>query len=415
MTMRVFIIATGIVAALLIHDMPTRALSNSRGSAATGAVNKTTVRHIKTLDTMRVLRMAKHFLSTSPLTITAFHYVHGPKDSHEYYSQSDYAWPNPKDPSGPYIMRDGYSNPANWTADREALIHFSIHTGSLTSAYIITHEQRYARAAIRNMLAWFVDKPTRMNPNMRYSQEVHGVAKGTNWGVIDTAHLVEVARSAQILERDGLLTGPEKASVNDWFTEYLHWLTSSRLGKLEMHAKNNHGTCWVMQVAEFASLTSNQKLLHFCRARFKTVLLPRQLAANGSFPLELARTKSYCYSLFNLDAMCTVCWILSTPKDNLWQYSTSDGRNMRKALTFAYPYIKDKIKWPYRYDVEYFKYWPVRSPSLLFGGLAYGIPKYVGLWKKLNANPRNPEVLRNLPIRQPVLWVTDTALTRNTP
>jgi hypothetical protein len=372
-----------------------------------------TASSIKLLEKRRVLTAAEHYLHERPVTITAFHHAGGPVDPHEYYSQSDYAWPNPKNPGGPYIIRDGMSNPSNFIADRKALIHFSIHTATLTAAYLITRQSRYARAAINNLRAWFVDKRTLMNPNLRYSQAWQGVGKGTNWGIIDTVHLVEVARSTQLLERYRLLAGTNKKVINRWFADYTRWLTTSRLGLEEMQAKNNHGTCWDMQVAEFASLTGNKKLLHFCRVRFKTVLLPNQMAANGSFPLELARTKPYGYALFNLDALCTVCWILSTPKDNLWQYSTPDGQNMLKALKFMYPFIKDKSKWPYRHDVEYWKYWPVRSPALLFGGLAYNVPRYLHVWKKLNPNPTVLEILRNLPIRQPVLWLTPEAEKRN--
>ena len=387
------IIGISVMAMILAASPPT-----IKGSDRSGL-------NLRRLDSDRVLKAANRYLRDPPITITDFHHKHGPRNPHEYYSQGDYWWPNPKDPSGPYIKRDGYSNPANFVADREALIHFSIHTAALTAAYLITHDKRYAEKAIQNINAWFIDKATLMNPNLKYSQAVHGRAKGRSYGIIDTVHLVEVARSAQILERHKLLIGADKKAVNAWFTKYLHWLTTSPMGITEMNAKNNHGTCWVMQVAEFAKLTGDQKLLHFCRMRFKKVLLPDQMAANGSFPLELARTKPYGYSLFNLDAMCTVCWILSTPNDNLWKYSTPDGRNMKLALKFMYPYIKNKAKWPYQHDVEYWSDWPVRSPSLLFGGLAYKIPKYIRLWKTLNANPTVPEILRNLPIRQPVLWV----------
>src|SRR5205823_4653963 len=117
------------------------------------------------------------------------------------------------------------------------------------------------------------------------------------------------------------------------------------------------------------------------------------------------RTKPYSYSLFNLDAMATICQLLSTPKDNLWEFSTPDGRNMRQAIEFMYPYIRDKSKWPHKPDVMFWEFWPVRSPALLFADQAYHEPKYVELWKTLEANPTNEEVLRNLPVRQPVLWM----------
>jgi hypothetical protein len=54
----------------------------------------------------------------------------------------------------------------------------------------------------------------------------------------------------------------------------------------------------------------------------------------------------------------------------------------------------------------YFDQWPVRQPSLLFAGLAYGEPRYLELWRSLDASPSSEEVLRNLPIRHPLLWVS---------
>jgi hypothetical protein len=103
--------------------------------------------------------------------------------------------------------------------------------------------------------------------------------------------------------------------------------------------------------------------------------------------------------------MATVCHILSTKDDNLWTYATSEGRTMRKAIDFIYPYVQEKTKWPHKPDVMFHEFWPVRSPALLFAGVAFNDPKYLDLWKTLDANPTNEEVLRNLPIRQPILWV----------
>ncbi len=89
----------------------------------------------------------------------------------------------------------------------------------------------------------------------------------------------------------------------------------------EMNAKNNHATCWVMQVGSFARLTGDEKILDFCRQRYRDILLPGQMACDGSFPQELRRTKPYGYSLFNLDAMTMVCLILSDKNNDLYQLS----------------------------------------------------------------------------------------------
>ncbi len=61
--------------------------------------------------------------------------------------------------------------------------------------------------------------------------------------------------------------------------------------------------------------------------------------------------------------------------------------------------------WPYRKDVEHFDALPVRSPGLLFAGLACGRREYVDLWQTMDPDPRDAEIIRNYPVRQPLLWV----------
>ena len=56
--------------------------------------------------------------------------------------------------------------------------------------------------------------------------------------------------------------------------------------------------------------------------------------------------------------------------------------------------------------MEFFDDLPNRQPSLLFAGLAYGEAKYIELWKKLRPDPATAEIIRNFPVRQPLLWVT---------
>jgi hypothetical protein len=359
---------------------------------------------VRTLDRTRVLRAADRYLKEEPTTVTASPAARSAGGLHDFYSEGDYWWPDPKNPDGPYIQRDGMTNPDNFVAHRRAMTRLSIQVAALVAAHRLTGEESYARHAIRHLRAWFVDRATRINPNLQYAQAIKGITTGRGIGIIDTIHLIEVARGAQLLAEKGLLRGEERDGVNTWFTDYLRWLTTSKNGQDEKNAKNNHGTCWVMQVAAFASLVEDKKTQAECRTRFKETLLPDQMAVDGSFPLELKRTKPYSYSLFNLDAMATICRIASAPGDDLWAFSAGDGRNIRKAIEWMFPYVQDKKRWPQKPDVMYWEFWPVRSPFLLFAGLAYGEQRYLDLWKALDADPTNEEVLRNLPIRQPVLW-----------
>jgi hypothetical protein len=208
-----------------------------------------------------------------------------------------------------------------------------------------------------------------------------------------------------------MISEENAAKIKYWFAEFLKWMTTHQYGIDEMNAKNNHGTCWVMQVGMFARLVGNKQVLEMCRDRFKNVLLPGQMAPDGSFPLELKRTKPYGYSLFNLDAFFTTAEILSDKDNNLYAFSTADGLNLQKGAEFLYPFVKDKSKWNYPPDVMYFEEWPVRQPFLLFAGLAYNKPEYIELWKTLDGYPRTQEVIRNLPVRNPLIWLFENPVT----
>jgi hypothetical protein len=353
----------------------------------------------------RILKAAKQYLSELPVTITASGSPRSAGGLHDFFSEGDYWWPDPANPNGAYIQRDGMSNPDNFVAHRQYLMRFSVQVPALVAAWKITGDSRYAKHAAQHLRAWFIDESTRMNPHLKYAQAIKGKVTGRGIGIIDTIHLVEVARAIEILESSKALTSGEGKMIRQWFTDYLNWMTTHPYGIEEREAKNNHGTCWVMQVAAFAHLTGNQGLLADCRSRFKTVLLPNQMAADGSFPQELRRTKPYGYSLFNLDAMTTVCRILSTPDENLWAFKLADGRGMQLGIEFMERYIRDKKSWKLAKDVMYDEHWPMRHSSLLFAGLAYHRPAYIELWKSLPADSTVEEVIRNFFIRQPVLWV----------
>jgi Alginate lyase len=368
--------------------------------ALAGGVPLLSSKQIAEIDDARIIAAANHYLAEKPITLTAYSSPRNPGGPHDYFSEGDYWWPDPKNPGGPYIRRDGLSNPQNFNDHREALIRLSLHVPALTAAWLIAKDRRYADHANAHLKAWFVTPDTRMNPNLEHAQAIFGVNQGRGVGIIDTIHLAEVARSAALLMKAGLL--PD--GVRAWFVEYLQWITTSKNGIDEREATNNHGSCWVMQVAAFASFTGDEKVLAFCRDRYRSVLVPKQVAANGSFPQELARTKPYSYSLFNLDILATCCHILD---DGLWEAKTPGGQSLRDSVAFYAPFIADKAKWPYAHDVEYFDDLPVRQPSLLFAGLAYRDPVWIELWrnKKLNPDPTVAEIIRNFPIRQPLLWV----------
>ncbi len=357
------------------------------------------------LERERVLKAAQEYLREAPQTLTSARAPRSAGGVHDYFSEADYFWPDPKNPDGPYVNRDGESNPGNFNTHRLLLIRLSVQASALAAAWRLTRRTEFARHAAAHLRAWFIEPKTRMNANLQYAQAVHGVTSGRSYGIIDTLHLVEVAQAAIVLHRSGSLSDADWQGTRAWFSEYLGWMKTSDPGRKERDAKNNHAMCWLLQAAEFARLTDDDDLIRQSRDRWKNELFSAQAAADGSFPLELERTKPYGYSLFNLDIFAMAAQVLSTASDDLWSYQSSDGRNLAGCFRFMAPFIANKSTWPYRHDIQYFDDLPVRQPSLLFAGLAYKKPEYLDLWRRLDPDPSVPEVIRNHPIRQPVLWI----------
>ena len=380
---------------------------------------------VASVDHDRILRLANKWLPEPPQTITSFRSPRSPGGPHDFFSEADYFWPNPANPAGPYKEIDGRSNPDNFQEHRKAMIRLSQAVPALTAGFLLTRRTDYAHAAAAHLLAWFVTPETRMNPNLEYSQGVrNGGPTGRSYGIIDTLHLVEVARAATFLKTT--MKPADYAAVQQWFREYLGWMKSSEKGQKERDATNNHAIAWALQAAEFARLAGDELTRQEVRTRFETVQLPAQEAPDGSFPRELHRTKPYGYSIFQFDIATALGWSLgilapaSGPAAKTGRLSfgqpvaagpsgsTTDAgakAALCRGAAFLYPYLADKSRWPYPHDVQHWESWPVRSPGLLFAGLACEHADYIALWRRLDPDPTDPEIIRNYPIRQPLLWV----------
>ncbi len=232
---------------------------------------------IAQFDRARVLRNAAKYLGDKPATVTSASSKRSTGGVHDFFSEGDYWWPDPKNPDGPYIQKDGMTNPDNFVEHRKFLMKLSVQVPALAAAWKLTKDKKYADHAAAHIRAWFVDEKTRMNPNLQFAQAIHGRFTGRGTGVIDTIHLVEVARAIPLLAQAKALSAADFEATKKWFSEYNVWMTTSKNGMEEGAAKNNHGTCWLMQVAAFAKLTGDKKLVDYCIDRFKNVIVPGQI------------------------------------------------------------------------------------------------------------------------------------------
>lgn len=372
----------------------------------------------------RVLALAEAAQAGSPATITSVTNPRSAGGPHDFSSDADYFWPDPANPGGPYVARDGMSNPENFNAHRLLMIDMAGKVGALAAAYKITRDDRYAATAVRHLRAWFVDPATRMHPSLLYAQAVRGVSTGRRIGLIDTLPLVEPALAVVALRGSPCLTPELDAAITGWFREYLHWLRTHPFGIEESNSLTNHSTCWSLQVTCFALVTGDGSVLAECRRRLKEFHLSVQMAPDGSFSDEVRRTKPYGYSIFHLDVMTALATLLSTPDEDLVQFHLPDGRGLVRGIEWLAPFITDKEAWLksvrrppkgratagpddplVKPDVMQWENWPVRQPFLLFGARSTGRRDWLTTWQRLDPDPQVGEIIRNFPIRQPLLWL----------
>ena len=277
----------------------------------------------------------------------------------------------------------------------QAFLDLTLAVPALAAAALIDPAQstRYATAAAAHLQAWFVAPETRLPTTPRYP---------AFQPIAELSALAEVAQSLPFLS----LSPETLPPLQQWFADYLTWLTESRLALLARDAKDHHGSSWLLQSAAYARLTANEAILAELRHRFKTVTVRAQIDASGFFPHDLPSPNPFRDSLFNLDLLAGAAQLLSTRFESLWDHELQDGPGLRAAIARHAPYIANRAKWPYPADQTHFKDLPARRSALVFAGRAFTQPDYVTLWRTLPPDPASPEILRTFPIRQPILWLT---------
>lgn len=271
-------------------------------------------------------------------------------DKRDYMSQAPYFWKNPNTASGfPYVRRDGERNPEIYKYPDSGLLGKmvdSVQTLALT--YYFTGDESYAVKASQQLRVWFVDPATKMNPNMQFAQAVPGESTGRIFGVLESRGLTRVVDSIGLLENSKAFSKSDRANVEKWFTQFLDWPTISKNGKGEGATKNNHGTFYDVQVVSYALFLGKKDLAKQILETAKQKRIAAQIETDGRQPHELERTKSWNYSTMNLEGLMFLAKLGESAGVDLWSYKTEDGRGIRPALDFLYPFAAGEKKWEYK-------------------------------------------------------------------
>jgi Alginate lyase len=319
----------------------------------------------------KIERDAKKALKIEILSIVSKTAVPPSGDKHDYVSQAPYFWKNPKTPDGlPYIRKDGERNPEiKRFPDHDLLNDMVAAVERLSLAYYFTNNDEYAAKASEILRMWFLDAKTKMNPNLQFAQFVPGVNEGRSFGILETRGMIRVVDSIGLLEGSKSWTKDDQKSLESWFDQYLTWLTKSKNGVEEALAKNNHGTYYDVQLVSFALFVGKKDFAKKWLEGVTKERIAKQIEPDGRMPLELERTKSWNYSTMNLEGFVTLAELSENVGIDLFNFQTKDGRGIRKAIEFLYPFSNADSKWKYDQIEE-------RKPEALFPIMRRAARKY---------------------------------------
>ena len=295
---------------------------------------------------------------------------------HDYLSLSAYWWPDDSKPDGlPWIRKDGHVNPAskNDQSDGVRLADFTARVQNLTLAWYFSGEQKYADKAASLLRTWFITPQTRMNPNLNYAQGVPGISPGRNAGVLDGRYFsTRIVDSLVLLRGNPAWTDNDEQQMRAWMQDYLTWLQGSKIAKKEGRTENNHGNWYVTQVSGVAWYLGDKAVIGDMVKLMKSKL-DVQLKPDGTQPAELARTRSFHYSYFNLQAISMMAVLAQKNGIDLWHYRTSQGGSVLKSLDFMARFTDPALPWPYK-SLDQIRVRPV--PLLSWADNATGEKRY---------------------------------------
>ncbi|WP_371597150.1 alginate lyase family protein [Streptomyces sp. NBC_00564] len=284
-------------------------------------------------------------------------------DVHDYLSQAPYWWPSqPKtadNPWGcPYVQRDGQRNPEVDTGtDRQDVEKVFDSTYDLSLAWYYTGKKKYAEKAASVLRTWFLDPGTRMNPNLNHGQFIPCKYDGRAIGIIDFSQSYTSVLDAIAILNTGApgWSRTDRSEMLAWNTDFRDWLADGAFGKEEGAAKNNHGTFYDMLLAGLAYATGDRDLARRTVLDARAKRIDPQIAADGSQPQELARTRSWHYSTFDLVAYTRLAAIGRHVGVNLWSYEGPEGQSLFKAVDYLLPAATGAQSWPYP-ELEFYRF-----------------------------------------------------------
>jgi hypothetical protein len=293
------------------------------------------------------IRDADQAMKTEPHSVMDKKQTPPSGDKHDWYTQAGYWWPNPNNANGPYIRHNGVKNPEKDDfSDEEYFNHTVRAADTLALAYYLTGNENYAARAALLLRTWFLAPATVMNPNLTYAQFVPNKNNGRPAGIVSARQMPEVLDAVGLLAGSRNWPEADDAGMQQWFTRYYAWLTTSDAGKEEAGHPNNHGSWCQAQVAAIALFLGKQEGARQVLIFVRDHRIPDEIDAQGMQQYEMARTKSFSYSALNLHALSVLTSIAAPLGIDLYQPIKPGAPGILTAVDALLPY-DPQHPWPH--------------------------------------------------------------------
>jgi hypothetical protein len=347
----------------------------------------------------RLKNDADKALKGGPYSVTQKTHRSPTGDAHDYISLAPYFWPNPDTKDGlPYVRHDGKRNPEIREYDASSFSTMSGHAYTLALACYLTGNDAYADHAALLLRTWFLDPATRMNPNLEHAQLVKGVNDGRGTGVLEADRLLNVVDAVGLLQGSKAWTTADDRALHAWFADFVKWMRDSKRGRDEAAAKNNHGVWYDVQLVTYLRFIGNDADARQVVEDAKKKRIASQIEPDGKMPLELGRTNSLGYTVFNLSALTQLADLATPLGVDLWNYKTDDGRGIRTAIDYTLPYLLGEKKWE-RDQISKFNDASVLEP-LRRAAVAYHDEKYMEAVNKLGGESSSEDIRHPLTVSE---------------
>lgn len=293
-----------------------------------------------------IIKKANSYIKKEYLSVTDKAKKFAP-DKHYYESMGPYWWPDPNNPNGAYIRKDGERNPEYKEYDKDRMSEMANRVYYTTLAFYLTRDVRYYDYCTSQLQVWFLNEETKMHPSLEYGQIIPGKNNnhGRDAGLIEMRIMHTIIESVRLLNDTKRMDAVTYKGLQQWCKDFLLWCENSEIGKKEFAATNNHGSSLDVVMLNMAIFANYKECVNRLSKGFEERRLNVQVSENGKMPSELTRTMAYHYSIYNLSHIVDYCLLQESLGNHFYK---KNRKVINSAVSYLLQYVGHKELWEYQ-------------------------------------------------------------------